>query len=763
MILQRENFDDILKASADDGRATAHSTRARKSSQLTEENVAAHLNPARRALRSSSVASDGTGSTKSRTTRSARLTASQSHTPAKEVSSPRPATPTRRSSRLLSENEKAIDSPAKPAPGKRNLRSTSVASVDESSPQPLTRTRSSSRLSETQGTPVKASKTTVSKIKTEPITPGRRASSRINKSSMLSDIIDEESSDDDKPKKDNKKTMKTVEEEEKTMESNKIEPTISIKVEFDGPKDGQPQDTGAIEKSPIVSSTVDDELVELVTTEPVSNVTPEVLITVMATETPESTETLIEQQADTPSVEPAEPMETSMAEHIEQGETPNETESTVADISNEHGSGTPKTNSASNGLDSMDVTENVLSPPHSNESNRQTEQQQQQQSPAIIEEVVQVKIEKPIDTDTDQVSKSANIDDTLTELLKSYSPKKKSRPSEAFKAMDVSALIHDEDVSSPAPPAASASPSKQLKVATKRLSLNSSVQSTGFDKMEVSALAADLGAVEEEPDNLSGAQKEVNTKELLNENVESPKRKTRLSVPLMSTENTPVALVSESPSKVKTPKASTSKSSNASPKKTPITVLPISLTPFITPVPKDFDYSFNKIAYDLTPSLNQSSINRQIDDIVANMTVDTSILEPATTAASGDDQVPENNIVTEDNPNENSIRNDQHDVSVVDKTQPDLDETSMQTEVIEPKEPTSIVKTVRKSVQIMTPKNEKRADSAEKRVDTPYPTAATIVESANSPSELDDGKKTSDGKCLFSVFFSPNKLICKLQ
>lgn len=765
VILQRENFDEILKASADNGRAVGHSTRARSSSQLTEENVAAHLNPARRALRSASVASDGTGSTKSRTTRtSTRLAASQ-NTPKKESGTPsRPATPSRRSSRLLSENEKTVDSPAK-----RTLRSNSVASVDDTSPPPLTRTRSSSRLSETQGTPGKALKTQVSKIKTEPITP-RRASSRVNKSSVMSEIIDEESSDDDKPKKGDKKAMHTVQEEEKTVAENQAEPDSSMQVEHEDANSGavaQQEDHSAIDKSPLVSVIVNDKTVEPETTEPINSEKPTVSITVNAVGAVEilDSDTPIEQKADTPTVEPAEPMEISMVEYTEEAETPIENELAVVD---ENRSTTLQTSLAMNEIDSAVPTtanEKTAKSPGLNKSKNQTEQQQ----PSVMMGTVQVKIEAPTDMDTDDVSQSANIDDTLTEILKSYSPKPKSkaRQSEAFKSMDVSALIQNEEVSSPAP--VPVSPSKQLKVATKRLSLNSSVQSTGFDKMEATALDADIAAVEKaitDEINAQEAAEEVNMNELANANAKSPQRKTRLSIQLMSCENTPVCPKELEPSTARTtpkpvtpmqtvPESTTPKSvtakSNATPKKTPIAVQPTGLTPFFTPMAnKDFDNSFNRIADRLTPGPNESAINRHIADIVANMTIDSPMLESATVDPNVEDE-PENFVDAEDNSNEQSIESDQNDASVVDKTQADLDETTSQTEEVQQEEPKSIVKSVRKSVQIMTPKNEK-THSAEKRIDTPYPTAATIQEN-NSPSELDDGNKnTSDGEISFVLF-----------
>lgn len=193
VVLRRENFNDIQN---DDGRAVAHSTRNRRNSQLTEENIAAHVDTSRRSLRSASIASDGTESTITRSTRS-RVANSQ-NTPKKDGNAARPATPSRRSSRLLSENEKAADSP-KPTPSKRNLRSNSVASVDDISP-PTSRTRTSSRLTESQSATPKSLKTKVSKIKAEPTTP-RRLSTRINKSVIMTDVIDEEASENDESEK----------------------------------------------------------------------------------------------------------------------------------------------------------------------------------------------------------------------------------------------------------------------------------------------------------------------------------------------------------------------------------------------------------------------------------------------------------------------------------------------------------------------------------------------------------------------------------
>lgn len=59
-----------------------------------------------------------------------------------------------------------------------------VVSDDNASPTPVKLNRSNSPLAESQSTPK------VSQIKAKPTTP-RRASSRHNKSTMLSDIIDE--------------------------------------------------------------------------------------------------------------------------------------------------------------------------------------------------------------------------------------------------------------------------------------------------------------------------------------------------------------------------------------------------------------------------------------------------------------------------------------------------------------------------------------------------------------------------------------------
>lgn len=765
MILQRENFDEILSGSADGGGATvARSTRARSASQLTEANVAA-LNPARRALRSASIASDGTGSTKSRTTRSTGLAASQ-NTPKKESSTPsRPATPSRRSSRLRSENEKAVDSPAKPTPSKRNLRSNSVVSVDDTSPpQPVTRTRSSNRLSESQGTPSKALKTQVSKIKTEPTTP-RRGSSRFNKSSMLlPDIIDEESSDDDKPKKDNKKAINTVPEEEKTVDENVVQPDSSMQVDRDNSNDGavaQPENISATAATVSVDSK--DEAAEPETVEPST-----VLITVNATGAIEILETNTPTEpksADTPTIESVVPMEISTAEHTEEVETSNEMELGVVNNSDDHESTTNKPIPPTNEIDSK-AEPTIINEEMSSAVPEKVNHPTEQQPIAVITEATQVNIEAPTDMDTDEVPENTNIDDTLTEILKMYSPKPKSKPrqSDAFKTMDVSALVIDEEVSTTTTTSASSpapvSPSKQLKVASKRLSLNSSVQSTGFDKMDVSALAMDTVAVETDTNEVSAQGKEREEEKATQEvSMKEPppsspylsvseQRQTRLSIKMYQPASTPKAMATESPKsqtpKVVTPKAATPKSvtskPNAMPQNTPIAVQSAGSTAFNTPTVKnDFENSFERIANDLTPGPNESAINRHIADIVAtmSMTVDSSVLESTANDANIDVQVTEN-IVVEDKANDQSIRSDQNDASVVDKTQPDLDETTSQTEVELPGEPKSISKSARKSVQIMTPQNVKN-ENKKRCVYTPYPTAATI----------NDAKKHSDGQYFF--------------
>lgn len=124
VLLKRENFDEIKN---DDGnRSVAHSTRSRRNSKLTEENLAAHT--AKRSLRSNSVSSDGGDSAMTQTTRKTRSTAA--NTPKKVPSSVRPATPSRRSTRLQTKNDQNFDSPAKLTPAKRSLRSKSLASSE---------------------------------------------------------------------------------------------------------------------------------------------------------------------------------------------------------------------------------------------------------------------------------------------------------------------------------------------------------------------------------------------------------------------------------------------------------------------------------------------------------------------------------------------------------------------------------------------------------------------------------------------------------
>lgn len=71
-----------------------------------------------------------------------------------------------------------------------------------------------------------------------------------------------------------------------------------------------------------------------------------------------------------------------------------------------------------------------------------------------------------------------------------------------------------------------------------------------------------------------------------------------------------------------------------------------------------------------------------------------------------------------------AIEDDQNVSLTANETQASLDETTSQTGEVQQEEPKSIVKSVRKSVQIMTPENEK-THSAEKRIDTPYSTVAT--------------------------------------
>lgn len=752
VILERENFDDVLKSGVgDDGRTVAHSTRARSSSQLTVENVSAHMNPARRALRSASVASDGTGSVKSRTTRaSARVAASQ-NTPKKGSTTPRPATPSRRSSRLLSENEKAVDSPAKSQPAKRNLRSNSVASsVDDVSPPPqaIIRTRSS-RLSESQDSPSKALKDRLVKIKMEPTTPNRRASSRFNKSSVMTDIIDEELSDDEKSKNTNKTMMKPLDEIEETVPTSEVEPQ-STSMEMEHSKDDEATATVDVQQNvsvtdklaEAVSSAVADGITESESADPINADAQQ-----PTTPKPAVIEEHIEQTDDMSMVESAAPMETSLAEHTEQVKTPKAKKETPnKETPHTPESTTPKTPEASNQIDSVDVTavvsEEILSPKKSNT-------QQQQQTPIKLEQV-QVKMEETTDSNADEMPKALSINDALTEILKSYTPKPKSRPSAAYDAMNVSALVHDEQMdvgSSPMLATATSPASKQLKVSPKRLSLNSTTQSTGFDQLEVSTL------VDMEKESVEFGTPDKAELETTNENAESPRKKNRLSIVLMSSEKSPnttglkerpdiasPSKVGTTPkimvSKAVTPKSATPKH-HASPKKTPIAEPSLNLTAMLSPsVKTDCDSTFNDIASNLTPGQSESNVNKRIDEIF--LTLDDMVMGEAATE--------KQQAVSEEKTVDTSSYSDKHDVSVIENTQPDLDETTPQTEVVQTEYPTPITKSAKKSVQIMTPQNQK-SHSAGKRIDTPYPSSAAR-ESANSPSELHDGNKSSsNGKC----------------
>lgn len=136
---QRTNFENFpTDIPTYDSRSVGHSARGRHNCQLTEENIA-NMNASRCSLREGSVASNGIESTISRTTRS--LLANSRNTPKKYVTAVRPATSSRHSSRLLSENQKAVDSPKKQS-AKRNLQS--------NVPLTTSRTRNSSRLIESQ-------------------------------------------------------------------------------------------------------------------------------------------------------------------------------------------------------------------------------------------------------------------------------------------------------------------------------------------------------------------------------------------------------------------------------------------------------------------------------------------------------------------------------------------------------------------------------------------------------------------------------------
>ncbi|XP_055300986.1 mucin-2 [Sitodiplosis mosellana] len=826
VLLRRENFDEMNTNTTADDRLVAHSTRSRRSSQLTEENVSAVYSSApRRSLRAGSVISDDTESTQISRPRSARLAQSQ-NTPKKD-SAPRPSASARRSSRLLSENEKAAESPAKITPARRNTRS-SVASEDQLSP---TR-RTSSRLTESQGTP-KSLKTKASKIKVEPTTP-RRASMRVNKSIIATDIIDEEPTDEEidetvieKPSN-SKQPVKLRENliievddedesngEKKEIESNATKDGHKRKVQADDEPivinepelvdvntiPAEERKSATKEKVTLSSDLVKSPRVDASIKSPILKtasmpMSPVVLIATTTSHSPKLNTSLPEAQ--TPTFEPVEPMEMSMTEAIEPTGTPKGKPQKIVESSETPQINSPKIKAVASDLDSMDVTamvnESILSPApiSSKESRRKSnvsvadttqtgsdtiesdkldDSQSNQASSANVPSIepeakdgveeMEVDTEPAPEADKGEAYEEMIISNKPLENIKraeSSTPKSKASTSNANESFDVSPLVQEDEKLTPTP--------QSTKKSSKRQSLNDTVQSTGFDQMEVTILA------------------EESTKKTKKIKSGTPK-------------DSPKPTAKDTPEKANTPKSSAKTpqkeksidqedeemfddTSEMSKTKTPVMFRPprestfggmsVSLSEAINNLVAGLETPVANEQNDRPTAVTETSvaakeIDRQIDEIAETITpVSAQItdlrfeeivseLTPTTSKADEPQAFDEVQEVTTEK-NDTAIGKDKEesiivepDVSVVDETQAELDLSTPMDEAPPQKSTAPSSKNERKSVQIMTPVGDKNQKMLMKRIDTPYPGEKSITEAtAANRSKSDERNKKREAR-----------------
>lgn len=769
VILRREKFDDSNAVE----RSVAHSTRLRRSSHLTEENMAAHSNPPSagpHSLRSGSIASDGTEST-TRTRASTRLANSQ-NTPRKETITSRVMTPSRRSSRLLSENEKTADSPAKATPGKRNLRSMSVASEDISPP---TR-RTTTRLADSQSATPKSLKTKVSKIKSESNTP-RRSSMRINKSAIATDIIDEEPSDEednetviDKSKQSDKLKPNLMEDEQteiyipttkdgQLMISAEDEPKMIINVPV--PEDVKPVLTEAQKANEIVTSLKDllkspndSEAIEL----PIYQ-SPVVLVTTTTVKTPVNTSVC---KAQTSSVEPVEPIETSTLEPSDIIATPKQTslvttKRTPKGMPNSAYS-TPQGNiqkTPSNNLDSTDVTVPSNASSSSLAKNKSTidldadkedlvnatdtnTEMDNSVSEEPVSTNVSVNMSKILD-DVEQmdIEEIASETDSVQENLKEYrnkalesvefsvmsTPKHKSRVSNTFESMDVSVLTHDTDDTSTPQPTKKSSHRKSINDSEQQ-SPDETVQSSVIDETEVVSKYDDQEKMA--TPKLKRTPKKENTPQQV---IETSQNETITNVIDMEES------IQETSDGESNRSQTESHKLNRPPRHSSFGGMSISLNEEInkliagleTPSSnKEVERRFNEIS-EARKSADDQEIDCRIDEIAAQ-TVESNVTAQVS-----------NNDLPRDNKQLLSLTKINTISTIEDKqNKPDPSKVELQT--------VSSVK--RKSVQIMTPKMNK-IQTTQKRFDTPYPDEKSISEAtANHLNSEDEKKKKREGKIL---------------
>lgn len=412
-----------------------------------------------------------------------------------------------------------------------------------------------------------------------------------------------------------------------------------------------------------------------------TNDSPTVLISTSTAISPKAASP-IQQKADTPTVEPAEPMETSMTEQVESIATPKANASKIVERTKTPD--TPKTTSpvvmmlgeAEAEVAVAVVNEEQAFSPAPNKSKsqhntpvvKQAEEKMERnssddanQASSANVSLVQAHISNDFEPmETEITSPEVNKDDSLKEILKNYTPKSKSRASSAFTSMDVTALTYEENVVEPTP--------KVSKKTPERYSLNYTVPVTGFDQMEVSVLASEnvktptpkAKAVDEVKSPLPRAKtpskdsiEEPHLTNLARENspsknskADTPKAKTsRVETPKANTSKieTPKANKSmvetsktetpmpeipkaETP-KAKSPRAETPKA-NTSKVETPKTVTPMAKSPKATTLkvntpkvgtPKPTTPK-SKPSPKKTPISEQSiSLNMEIDKIIAGL------------------------------------------------------------------------------------------------------------------------------------------------
>lgn len=780
-------------------RAIAQSTRSRRNSKLTEENLAALVASPQRSLRSGSVLSDKTVDSAAIRTRSTRLNATQ-NTPSKE--------PARRKSRLLSENDKAVvDSPAKPA--RRNLRSNSTISEDVS--PPTRSTRGSSRITDAQSaTPSKALKTKVSQIKADPATP-RRGSGRFNKSVLTSDIIDEEPSDnDEEPAK--KKVSKS--KEHRKSNHQVLESGTETKSSDDKENQNESDKPNEEDVRSLINNSESLDVAKSPKSLPkeISKRRSIVLVetnTMALSNVAEKTLVSEDQLND-----PVEPMETSVVNKAASVADENVTERTASTVDDVK---TPKTKSPRSKLVepiNLDTTANeiVASPAQSkSKENDDTKVADMEKSAEVkninpdessekeeCEEMSKVSKVKPrISSNFEPMDVSDHEDDdqndannSIKEILKTYGNKNiqtvaghsvstpkisKSRPSfSAFKDMNVSVLAHEADTDPIAQPTKD-SPRRL----TPKTKLNNAVEKSDDEIDEkIESMEVSRGKMDDEdlPAGSSNIEKEMEVIKLVTpkstqmEKMKSPKPSSQtpqkqptknVNSPSPSPHGRTISHKS-SPSKMaKSPRNTSFGNETSMNMNLEIDKLLEGLsTPGLTK--EDGESQFSRIFKNTTP-ISAQQIDQHFDAIAAESTeaaeaTEATEIEPKITQTnSTDDDEAQQNIIAatevsqviEDQKENSTCNKEPGYTSVINASQSDLDEskpsTSVQHETLAVSE---IKKSDRKSVQIVTPKMDK-TQSLAKRMDTPYPNEKSILEASAKLEENEERLKEEKGEYLF--------------